>query len=79
MDAFEVLDDIPIRANPYIAFSHNLNFTTIAVPIRRDDLLRTTMCGILFHAHLGKNPNTESAEFIRFLSRLRDANARRGQ
>jgi hypothetical protein len=36
------------------------------------------MCGILFHAHLGTTPDTESEEFVNFLSRLRAANARRG-
>lgn len=36
------------------------------------------MCGILFHAHLGKTLNTESESFADFLNRLKDANARRG-
>ena len=36
------------------------------------------MCGILFHAHLGKTLNTESENFVNFLNRLKGANARRG-
>lgn len=36
------------------------------------------MCGILFYARLGKTPDTESEEFVNFLSRLRVANGRRG-
>ncbi|KAF9654309.1 hypothetical protein BDM02DRAFT_3182121 [Thelephora ganbajun] len=36
------------------------------------------MCGILFHAYLGITFGTESEEFVDFMSRLRDANARRG-
>ena len=36
------------------------------------------MCGISFHAHLGKISGTGSGEFAEFLHRLRVANARRG-
>ena len=44
-----------------------------------DDLFCDTMCGILFYAQLGKTPDTESEEFVDFLNRLRDSNARRGE
>jgi hypothetical protein len=49
------------------------------VPRGRDDLFSATMCGILFHARIGKAPDTESDEFLEFLNRLTNSNSRRGE
>ena len=72
--ASKSLDEIHIHTNRCIS-----TFARTVLTAGRDDLLSTTMCGILFCAHLGKTPDTESEEFFDFLSRLRDANAFRGE
>ena len=83
MDTTKFLNNIPMSGRSSVKCSRDVRISSrdpLQVNTTIYKLPHTiTMCGILFHAHLRKTTETESEEFVNFLSRLRVANARRGQ